>query len=160
MDNVPPVDRTAVELTTKTAPTEDYREINPATGQQKSYLVLTSEERAKGFVRPVRKEYTHIGVRPKHPLRDLTDEEKEQYKEFGYIKFELYPPEELPVTGSYWSEKRLKSGCGGVTRMGQALAETYARDPGFYGGTFCVHCKAHYPVEEFVWKDTIERVGS
>ena len=38
--------------------------------------------------------------------------------------------------------------CGTVTTMGQAIAETYAADPTFYGGTFCVHCKAHFPVGE------------
>jgi hypothetical protein len=44
--------------------------------------------------------------------------------------------------------------CGGVTTMGLAIAETYARDPSFYGGTFCATCRAHYPVGadgEFVW---------
>jgi len=40
--------------------TEDHREINPVTGQQKDYVVLTAEERAKGFVRPVRTEYRHL----------------------------------------------------------------------------------------------------
>ncbi len=64
-------------------------------GQQKDYLVLSEEERAKGFVRPVRCKYIHLK-------------------------------------------------CGVVTRMGQALAETYARDPKFYGGTFCVGCGAHF----------------
>jgi len=78
-----------------------------ADGQQKTYLVLSEEERAKGFIRPVRSTYKH---------------------------------EE----------------CGSVTRMGQALAETYARNPTFYGSTFCVACKTHLPVGaegEFVWDD-------
>jgi hypothetical protein len=45
--------------------------------------------------------------------------------------------------------------------MGRAIAETYARDPGFYtGGTFCVNCRKHFPLEEFEWKGTDERVGS
>lgn len=39
--------------------TADHREINPATGMQKAYVVLTAEERAKGFVRPVRRDYVH-----------------------------------------------------------------------------------------------------
>jgi hypothetical protein len=30
-----------------------------STGQQKSYLVLSDEERARGFVRPVRRSYIH-----------------------------------------------------------------------------------------------------
>lgn len=84
------------------------------TGMQETYLVLSEEERAKGFVRPVRQSYTH-----------------EQ--------------------------------CGGVTFMGLALAETYARDPKFYGGTFCATCGAHYPVGEFgefFWTGTNEKVGT
>lgn len=57
---IPPVDRTARCLTDGSPETEDYREIDPATGQQKDHVVLTSEERARGFVRPVRKSYVHI----------------------------------------------------------------------------------------------------
>lgn len=81
-------------------------------GQDKKYLVLSPEERAKGFVRPVRRSYTHA------------------------------------------------SGCGGVTTMGQALAETYARDPKFYGATYCAVCMKHRPVDEFVWVDDGSLVGS
>lgn len=83
-------------------------------GQQEGYVVLAEEERAKGFVRPVRHSYKHLK-------------------------------------------------CGGVTRMGQTLAETYARDPSFYSGTFCVDCAAHFPVGEngeFVWAGTNEKVGT
>jgi hypothetical protein len=40
--------------------------------------------------------------------------------------------------------------CGSVTTMGRSLSETYARDPSFYGATFCVHCNKHFPVAEFV----------
>lgn len=74
------------------------------------YLVLSDEERAKGFVRPVRDTYRHAT-------------------------------------------------CGQTTTMGQAIAETYARDPGFYGGTYCTHCRMHRPVAEFTWPDG-SRVGS
>ncbi len=83
-------------------------------GQQRDYVVLAEEERAKGFVRPVRRSYKHLK-------------------------------------------------CGGVTTMGQTLAETYARDPSFYSGTFCCHCRAHFPVGangEFVWQGTNEKVGT
>ena len=38
---------------------DDYRDRDPATNGQKAYVVLTPEERAKGFVRPVRLAYTH-----------------------------------------------------------------------------------------------------
>jgi len=74
------------------------------------YLILSAEERAKGFVRPVRSSYIH--------------------KE-----------------------------CGVSTRMGLGLAETYARDPKFYGGTYCTQCRMHRPVSEFNWMDGQE-VGS
>jgi hypothetical protein len=71
------------------------------------YLVLSDEERAKGYIRPVRQSYTHLA-------------------------------------------------CGTVTTMGRAIAETYARDPSFYGATFCVACSKHRPVGEqgeFIWPD-------
>ena len=38
--------------------TDDHREIQPS-GMQKAYIVLSEEERAKGFVRPVRRSYKH-----------------------------------------------------------------------------------------------------
>lgn len=46
------------------------------------------------------------------------------------------------------------AGCGAVTTMGLALAETYAREPSFYGSTYCTGCNMHRPVGEvgeFVW---------
>lgn len=94
-------------LTDGSPVTDDHREINPATGMQNGYVVLSEAERAKGFVRPVRRTYVH--------------------------------------------EK-----CGVATTMGQSLAETYARDPYFYSGTFCCGCSTHFPVGEdgeFVWND-------
>lgn len=81
-------------------------------GQQNEvYLVLSDEERAKGFVRPVRHSYRHTF-------------------------------------------------CGTVTKMGPALAETYARDPKFYGSTWCMSCLNHLPVGEFTWDGTKEILGS
>jgi hypothetical protein len=44
--------------------------------------------------------------------------------------------------------------CGKITTMGRSIAETYARDPSFYDGTFCSTCRAHFPVGangEFTW---------
>lgn len=77
------------------------------------YLVLSEDELAKGFVRPVRRTYVH-------------------------------------------------ETCGVATTMGQSLAETYAREPGFYGSTWCVGCRMHRPVGptgEFHWDDG-SKVGS
>ena len=81
--------------------------------QHEVYLVLSDEERAKGFVRPYRDRYVHV---------------------------------------------RGKA-CGAVTTMGGALSETYARDPKFYGATYCVGCQMHLAVDEFDWTDG-EVVGS
>lgn len=50
--------------------------------------------------------------------------------------------------------------CGGVTAMGRSLSETYARDPTFYGATFCCKCNRHLPVSEFVWTADGTVVGS
>jgi len=83
--------------------------------QADAYLVLSDEERAKGFVRPVRRAYIHVI-------------------------------------------------CGALTTMSQALAETYAANPKFYGATYCAHCAMHRPVGEageFVWDDeTGAKVGT
>jgi hypothetical protein len=103
-----------VTLTDGSPVTPDHRDLDPATGMQKAYVVLSTEERAKGFVEPVRRSYVH-------------------------------------------------SKCGVVTTMGQALAETYARDPYFYSGTFCCRCRGHFPVGEngeFVWEGTNQKVGT
>jgi len=82
-------------------------EEDPRKGQQEDYLVLSDEERAKGFVLPVYRSYRHMK-------------------------------------------------CGCDTHMGLAWRETYARDPTFYGGAFCVHCGAQFPFRtaegpQFYW---------
>jgi hypothetical protein len=135
------------------------------TGQHKSYIVLCPDERAKGFVRPYRDSYKHVGIRPTYPTVKLTTEQHERYDQFGYTVFEAYPegsPESNggSSTGRYWTKADLESGCGSVTTMGRALSETYARQPSFYGATFCVRCNKHLPVAEFVWTADNQRVGS
>lgn len=141
--------------------------IDPRTGQHTSYWILSESERAKGFVRPVRRSYVHVGTAgPKYPLRDLTEDEKERYTKYGYVKYESYPKSESSTTGSFWTQERLDNvgkGCGVLTSMGQSLAETYARDPLFYTQTFCCGCGTHIRVGsdgEFVWDGTDERVGT
>ena len=146
-------------------PLGEHTELKP-NGQQKDYLVLTAEERAKGFVEPVRRSYRHVGIAgPSHPVRDLTPEESARYADVGYVKFEPYP-EGSNSLGRYWTQEQLDKigkGCGTVTTMSHAIAETYARSPEFYGGTFCCGCSAHLPVGadgEFVWDGTEQRVGT
>lgn len=44
--------------------------------------------------------------------------------------------------------------CQRITTMSRDIAETYARDPHFYRGTFCTTCRSHFPVGEngeFTW---------
>jgi hypothetical protein len=131
--------------------------INSDTGQHGAYWVLSKEEREKGFVRPVRRSYVHVGtVGPGGPLRDLTELEKQQYSIFGYVKYEAYADDSRSAIGRFWTQLQLdkiNGGCGTSTTMGQAIAETYARDPKYYGSTFCVNCKSHLPVDEFRWED-------
>ena len=50
--------------------------------------------------------------------------------------------------------------CGTITTMGRSLSETYARDPSFYGATFCVGCNKHFSVAEFTWTADGQVVGS
>jgi hypothetical protein len=79
----------------------------------------------------------------------------------GYVVLSAYERSKgfvRPVRRSYVHVK-----CGGATTMAQELAETYARDPKFYGGTYCAICRAHFPVGingEFTWDGTNEKVGT
>ncbi len=104
---VPSPDRSKRTLLGGEPVTEDHREIQPS-GMQKDYVVLSAGERARGFVRLVRRTYVHAK-------------------------------------------------CGVATTMGLALAETYARDPTFYSGTFCAGCRTHFtfgqPDGAFTWDD-------
>lgn len=128
--------------------------------QQEAYLVLSEEERAKGFVRPLRLSYRHVGPQI-NPLEDLTDEEKALHP--GYIKKEPRYSGGRLLGWRFWTQAQLDAiskGCQTTTTMAQAIAETYARSPGFYGSTYCVHCQKHLPVNEFVWSDDETRVGS
>lgn len=43
--------------------------------------------------------------------------------------------------------------CGVATTMARDIAETYAREPRFYGATYCTACHKHLPVEQFKWDD-------
>jgi hypothetical protein len=88
--------------------------IDPENNQQMSYLVLSEDERACGFVQPVRRSYVH--------------------------------------------EK-----CASITTMDSAIAETYARNPRYYGATYCARCQSHFPVGalgEFTWAGTDVKVGT
>lgn len=130
-------------------------------GQNEAYLVLSEEERGKGFIRPYRSTYKHVGMKPKYPTRDLTPDELERYEKYGYILFEAYPESDSSaVTGRFWTREQLGSGCGSETTMSREIAETYARDPAFYNCTFCVHCGTHINVNEFIWLEDGTRVGT
>lgn len=137
-------------------------------GQHKDHWVLCETERAKGFVRPVRLSYIHVGPPlSKNPLRDLTEEEHKRYGQCGYVKYEEYPEGNGSVLGMFWTQERLdraNKGCNVKTSMPTAIAETYARKPDYYGSTFCCGCNKYLPVGaqgEFIWADgSNERVGT
>jgi len=140
---------------------------NEPRAQNAAYLVLSEEERAKGFVRPVRSSYEHVGiVGPTHPTRNLTPEELERFGGNEYVTYEEFPSEMAPRAGRFWTQQQLDSvgkGCGTRTSMAIDIAETYARKPEFYGSTYCVRCRMHLPVGadgEFVWTGTNIRVGT
>lgn len=152
-------DQPDTTLTNAVRDGRDHKELKP-NGQQLAYVVLTEEERAKGFVRPLRRSYKHVGIQPMHSTRPLTSDEATRYAAFGYVSFEAYPDSEDPVSGRFWTQAHLDSGCGTVTTMSREIAETYASNPKFYGGTFCAGCGKHLPLEEFVWDGTTETVGS
>lgn len=130
--------------------------------QHDVYLVLSEEERAKGFIRPLRRAYTHVGAPgPRFALSDLDELRLPAFRD--YVKYEAYPESESPVTGRYWTQAQLDNvgkGCGTSTIMGLALCETYARNPTFYGATYCVGCRKHLPISEFTWDEDGEVVGS
>ena len=137
--------------------------------QASVYLALSEEERAKGFVRPVRTSYIHVGLaEPDPPLEDFSAEmlaEKPWLVNTPYVKWQPTPDHPTSI-GRYWTQEevdKIGKGCGVVTTMGRVLAETYAREPGFYGATYCCGCSMHLPVGvmgEFVWDGTDERVGT
>lgn len=43
--------------------------------------------------------------------------------------------------------------CNATTTMDSTIAATYARDPWFYGSTYCTTCRKHRPLDEFTWLD-------
>jgi hypothetical protein len=54
------VDRSKRCMLSGAKETPGHRKIDPRTGMQKDYVVLCPNERAKGFVRPVRQTYRHL----------------------------------------------------------------------------------------------------
>jgi hypothetical protein len=104
--DIPPTDFGArVLVNGDPVPEDDSHKQLKVDGQQRDYVVLSSGERSKGFVRPYRDAYRHLK-------------------------------------------------CGKITTMSRAIAETYAREPHFYSGTFCTTCCGHFPIGEdgeFVW---------
>lgn len=139
------------------------------TGQHKDYIVLCPDERAKGFIRPYRDAYRHVGrsvcgnivnhgpswEAPKlGGPRDICAQVYGHEGECSSPFLTVDQPEYAEIRRSH-----RKGGCGKITTMGRALAETYARDPKFYGATFCVHCNRHLPVAEFTWYEMDGREG-
>lgn len=140
-------------------------------GQNECYLVLSDEELAKGFVRPLRDSYIHIGSKLHYINihRMLSEEEMLEHGGKYVAVMTILQNEDGSFKGGpyvtqkqldAWKNEELSGGCGVLTQMSGKLAQTYAREPHFYGATFCVGCGKHLPVNEFVWAGTDELVGS
>lgn len=136
--------------------------------QNEVYLVLSQEQRDAGFIRPYRDSYIHKG-NPAATYTELDRPEKSMEENNPYVAiFDIKDGKGNHVGGRYATKSELErfkktgylGGCGGETKMGKAIAETYATNPHFYGSTYCVHCKMHLPVAEFVWSKDGEIVGS
>lgn len=140
--------------------------------QNEVYLILSEEERKKGFVRPVRESYIHVGkqidISNMIPIDEYIKNHSNEFDEeriylfknkFKYIGYIPYSEDMYPLIGRYVIAKDLEVGCGVVTRMATEIAETYARNPKFYNSTYCSFCHKHLPVEEFLWEGTNIRVG-
>jgi len=125
--------------------------------QNQAYLVLSEEERAKGFVRPVRDRYVHVGREVcgkthNHYERDRSGRLWVCTGSKGH-EGPCYTWKAVTDPVARVAEATNLLGCGTTTTMPDAIAETYARDPNFYGTTWCCECKAHMPVSEFRWFD-------
>jgi len=153
-------------LTDGSAPSPGWDEIKD-NGQQVDYLVLCPEERAKGYVRPLRRSYLHVGTKLRGTLEML---EKPYHSEDTgkiYVAVDRFQVGETRA-GTYLTQQdvdRIKlkgsyGGCDVKTDMSLSLCETYARDPKFYGSTFCCGCGKHLPVGEFMWVEDGQVVGS
>ena len=83
-------------------------------------------------------------------------------KPTGMAEVYLVLPEDERKKGFVrpFRNKYVHKTCGFETIMGDALSETYARNPKFYGATYCVSCEMHRPVSEFTWSADGEVVGS
>jgi hypothetical protein len=134
-------------------------------GQYERHPTLPGSPRwPKTFVRPIRRSYRHVGPRRPQNMRDLTPEEQARYVTMRYVKFEEYE-RDSSIIGRFWTQAELDriGGCGVMTTMSQAIAETYAQSPEFYGKTYCAGCQDYFPVGasgEFVWDGTDEKVGT
>jgi hypothetical protein len=139
-------------------------------GQNECYLVLSEEERAKGFIRPYRDSYIHRGRYYGDRIEILDKVYVSEYTKKSYVAMaKVLDSNGESLGSSYLTQEELDQhrktggyirGCGALTRMGSAIAETYARNPKFYGATFCVGCNKHIGLHEFVWDGTNEVVGS
>lgn len=120
----------------------------------------------KGYVRPLRDTYMHVGSpNPANPLLDLTEEQQAEFP--GYVKWEAYPESDSPISGKFWTQEeidKIGNGCELVTLLNDAIAETFAQRPAYYSETYCAGCHVALPVNEFVWVvdgvQTTDRVGN
>ena len=92
------------------------------------------------------------------PVAEVRANQTNETGQHGYIV--LCPDERAKGFVRPYRDAYKHLTCGTVTTMGRALSETCARDPSFYGATFCCNCNRHAPVAEFVWTADGQQVGS
>lgn len=115
------------------------REANDEATRTKSVPPVDRSARILVSGAPVPEDYSHTELKENGQQKDyivLTASERSK----GFVR---------PYRDAY---RHLK--CGKITTMSRAIAETYARDPHFYTGTFCTTCGSHFPIGEtgeFVW---------
>jgi len=134
--------------------------------QNPVYLVLSDEERARGFVRPYRDAYVHKGRRVCGRFHKI-----ESPLSAGQVAHvcsmepghegdcTVYSAVTQPELDRLQKTGHLR-GCDALTTMARPLSETYACNPKFYGSTYCATCRMHRPVNEFVWDADGKQVGS
>jgi hypothetical protein len=139
--------------------------------QNKKYLVLSEEELAKGFIRPVRTTYVHKGRLFDKGIEMLEEPYVSDHNGKTYVAIAavLLNEDGSRKGGAYLTQEELDQhrktggyvgGCGVETVMGLKLAQTWARDINFYGATYCCGCNKHIGVHEFLWSDDGEMLGS
>ena len=111
--------------------------------------------------RPYRDLIVHLGpVPPKSKPRELTADEQELYADMDFVAYEEYEGESAWPHGRFWSERELGGGCEQQMTLQPFEAEALMLNPRHFGNLTCSHCNQHFTLDEFVWAETQQRLGT